>query len=262
MRKEQYFVTHVLLWLCWTWPFCVASPTVCVDGGIELKGDGLALAWHKRVLCGESLHLSTRLDIFPSKAQIAAEAAGRAWLKRLWKSHSSQKGTVLYQMMEDILAPYSWGGSFAGGGTRIPFAIILFQVQPMFFLIVLQLCTCLHYWYVKIYWANSLQSEQTHVHTITLHAHDNIFGNDEVKSFYQTMLLRPCPTWSLMVHFFFMSFHFLLFLFFHNWLWTIDCGKAQSRSSIHSKPQQQPTLLFRHFVFLCFHLSVFLSKLE
>ena len=110
------------------------------------------------------------------------------------------------------------GGSF-GGGTRIPFAIILFQVEPMFFLIVLQLCTCLHYWYVKFYWANPLQSEQTHVHTITLHAHDNIFGNDEVKSFYQTMLLRPCPTWSLMVHFFFMSFHFLLFLFF----FTTDC---------------------------------------
>ena len=139
MRKEQYFVTHVLLWLCWTWPFCVASPTVCVDGGIELKGDGLALAWHKRVLCGESLHLSTRLDIFPSKAQIAAEAAGRAWLKRLWKSHSSQKGTVLYQMMEDILAPYSWGGSFAGGELGFPLPLFCSKLSLCFFSLF---CSC------------------------------------------------------------------------------------------------------------------------
>ena len=35
----------------------------------------------------------------PSEAEIAAGAASRAWLKRLWKSESSQKGIVLYQMM-------------------------------------------------------------------------------------------------------------------------------------------------------------------
>ena len=35
-------------------------------------------------------------------------------------------------------------------------------------------CTCLHYWYVKIYWAKRLQREQTHVHTIILHSHEHI----------------------------------------------------------------------------------------
>ena len=72
----------------------------CVDGGIELKGGHRTLAWHKRVLRGESLRGDgSALNVVPSEAQIAAEAAGRAWLKRLWKSHSSQKGMVLYQMM-------------------------------------------------------------------------------------------------------------------------------------------------------------------
>ena len=80
----------------------------CVDGGIELKDDDKTLAWHKRVLRGESLSLrfSSFLltpqegeDVVPSEAQIAAVAAGRAWLNRLWKSESSQKGIVLYQFM-------------------------------------------------------------------------------------------------------------------------------------------------------------------
>jgi len=75
----------------------------CVDGGIELKGDDMTLAWHKRVLHGESLRLHfpdfPSIDVVPSEAQIAVAAAGRAWLKRLWKSESSQKGIVLYQFM-------------------------------------------------------------------------------------------------------------------------------------------------------------------
>ena len=72
----------------------------CVDGGIELKDDDVALDWHKRVLCGESLHLDIPgLDVVPSEAQIAAAAAGRAWLRRLWKSEASKKGIVLYQMV-------------------------------------------------------------------------------------------------------------------------------------------------------------------
>ena len=73
----------------------------CVDRGIELKGDDKTLAWHRRVLRGESFYLDTpRLDVVPSETQIAAAvAAGRASLKRSWKSESSEKGVVLYQMM-------------------------------------------------------------------------------------------------------------------------------------------------------------------
>ena len=71
-----------------------------MDRGIELKDDDRTLTWHKRVLRGESLRLDPPgLDVVPSEAQIAAAAAGRAWLKRSWKSHSSQKGIVLYQMV-------------------------------------------------------------------------------------------------------------------------------------------------------------------
>ena len=84
-------------------PSCAEA---CVDGGMELKGDDSTLAWHKRVLPGESLNIFATLseidfviDVVPSEAQIAAAAAGRAWLKRCWKSESSQKGIVLYQFM-------------------------------------------------------------------------------------------------------------------------------------------------------------------
>ena len=76
-----------------------------VDAGIELKGDDMTLAWHKRVLRGEGVRMAFPhprnyiLDVVPSEAEIAAGAASRAWLKRLWKSESSQKGIVLYQMM-------------------------------------------------------------------------------------------------------------------------------------------------------------------
>ena len=78
----------------------------CVDGGIELQGDDRTLAWHQRVLRGESLRLERScwedlpVDVVPSEAQIAAAAAGRAWLKRSWKSESSQKGIVLHQMFK------------------------------------------------------------------------------------------------------------------------------------------------------------------
>ena len=75
----------------------------CVDEGLELKhdDDDLTLFWHKYVLSGESLSLPwpADLDVVPSEAQTAAAAAGRAWLKRSWKSESSQKGIALYQMM-------------------------------------------------------------------------------------------------------------------------------------------------------------------
>ena len=80
-------------------PDCAKS---CVEGGIELKGDEESLAWHQRVLRGESLILYVAgldLDVVPSEAQITAAAAGREWLKRCWKSESSQKGIALYQMM-------------------------------------------------------------------------------------------------------------------------------------------------------------------
>ena len=73
----------------------------CVEGGIELEGDDMTLAWHKGVWRGERLRLgcATLLDVVPSEAQTAAAAAGRAWLKRGLKSESSQKGIVLYQFM-------------------------------------------------------------------------------------------------------------------------------------------------------------------
>ena len=72
------------------------------DGGMELNDDDTTLAWHNRVLRGESLSLDfgpTNIDVVPSEAQTAAAAAAAAWLKRLWKSESSQKGVVLYQTM-------------------------------------------------------------------------------------------------------------------------------------------------------------------
>ena len=72
----------------------------CVDGGIELKGDAWTLAWHRRVLGGQNLCLDDPpLNVVPAEAETAAEAAGCAWLKRSWKSESSQKRVVLYQMM-------------------------------------------------------------------------------------------------------------------------------------------------------------------
>ena len=77
---------------------------VCVDGGIELMGDDMTLAWHKQVLHGESLRLlipngNRDFGVVPSEAQTGAAAAGRAWLKRGLKSESSQKGIALYQFM-------------------------------------------------------------------------------------------------------------------------------------------------------------------
>ena len=89
----------------------------CVDAGIELKGDDLTLAWHKHVLRGESLSLyvpSLDLDLYvvPSEAQTAAAAAGRAFLKRLWKSESSQKGIVVYQMMVKMFKGRSFPRAF------------------------------------------------------------------------------------------------------------------------------------------------------
>ena len=83
----------------------------------------------------------------------------------------------------------------------------------------------------------------------------HLIGNDEVKSFYQTMLLRPCPTWSLMVHFFCMSFHFLLFYFFttvNNWL---------RESTITFKYAQQATTTAHAFIssFCCDIFFTFLN---
>ena len=71
----------------------------CVDGGIELEGDDMTLAWHKG---GGSLRLrmdDPPLNDVPSEVQIAAASAGRAWLKRSWQSEASQKGIALYQVM-------------------------------------------------------------------------------------------------------------------------------------------------------------------
>ena len=82
------------------WCGQVNCAEACVDQGIDLKDDDVALDWHQQVLRGESLSLPwPGLDVVPSEAQTAAAAAGRAWLKRLWKSEASQKGIVLYQMI-------------------------------------------------------------------------------------------------------------------------------------------------------------------
>ena len=93
------FVTLMDLAIWCGQPDCAEA---CVDRDIELRGDDRTLAWHKRVLQGESLSLShphPSLDVVPSEAQTAAAAASCAGLKRLWKRESSQKGIVLYQMM-------------------------------------------------------------------------------------------------------------------------------------------------------------------
>ena len=60
-----------------------------------------------------------------------------------------------------------------------------------------------------------------------------------------------------------LSNHATYTLLYFSQLWTFECGKAQSHSSMHSKPQQQPTLLFLHFVLLCFSFFwTFESKFE
>ena len=81
-----------------------------------------------------------------------------------------------------------------------------FKVEPMFFSLFCNVfCTCLHSRYVR----STEQIGCRDVRTICLHARDNILlviVNSDVKSFYKTTLLRPCPTWSLMARFSFMSF--------------------------------------------------------
>ena len=78
-----------------------------------------------------------------------------------------------------------------------------------------------------------------------------------MNSFYQTMLLRPCPTWSLMVHFFFMSFPFLLFYFFttvKNWL---------RESTITFKYAQQATTTAHTFISsFCFDIFLLFWTFE
>ena len=98
----QYFgkSAHVTLLDFAIWSGQPDWANACVDGGIELRGDEMTLAWHKRVLGGESLSMDEpSLNVVPSEAQTAAAAAGSAWLKRLWKSESLQKGIALCQMM-------------------------------------------------------------------------------------------------------------------------------------------------------------------
>ena len=60
-----------------------------------------------------------------------------------------------------------------------------------------------------------------------------------------------------------LSNHATYTLLYFSQLWTFECGKAQSHSSMHSKRQQQPTLLFLHFVLLFFSFFwTFESKFE
>lgn len=46
----------------------------------------------------------------------------------------------------------------------------------------------------------------TRSHNLSTCTWQLLIGNSDVKSFSKTTLLRPCPTWSLMVRFFFMWF--------------------------------------------------------
>ena len=100
-------------------------------------------------------------------------------------------------------------------------------------------CTCLHYWYVKIYWAKRPQQEQTHVHTITLHSHEHILLA-MMKWFYQTTLLTPC-------------------YIFHN-CEHLSAGK-HNHIQVCTASHKQPTLLFLHFVCFSFFWT-FESKFE
>ena len=60
-----------------------------------------------------------------------------------------------------------------------------------------------------------------------------------------------------------LSNHTIYTLLYFSQLWTFECGKAQSHSSMRSKPQQQPTLLFLHCVLLFFSFFwTFESKFE
>ena len=147
-------------------------------------------------------------------------------------------------------------------GIPLKYIIILFRVGTMFFSLFCNVfCTCLHYWYVKVYWENWLQREQTHVRTITLHAHDYILlVTMKWNHFTKPCYSDPAPPGLWWLTSFSCRSPFYFFIF--SQLWKIDCGKAQSRSSMHSKPQQQPTLLFRHFVVIFFTFLNFWANLS
>ena len=124
----------------------------CVDRGIELKGDDRPLAWHKDVVRGESLRLFLQGEFFvPSEEHNAAAAAGRAWLKRLWKSESSQKGIVLYQMMVTM---------FKGR----PFPMALVQEILTFSMPVPKIIDQLDLWERVGDWMTTICSRPTFVH--------------------------------------------------------------------------------------------------
>ena len=106
-------------------------------------------------------------------------------------------------------------------------------------------CTCLHYWYVKIYWAKRLQREQTHVHTIILHSHEHILlammkWNDFAKPRYlhpaiffttvniwvreSTITFKYAQQATTTAHTFISSFCFVIFSFF----WTFESKFEQN----------------------------------
>ena len=152
-------------------------------------------------------------------------------------------------------------------------------------------CTCLRYWYVKIYWAKRLQQEQTHVHTIILHSHEHILLA-MMKWFYQTTLLTPCYIFHNCEHlsagkhnhiqvctashnnsphfyFFILFYYFFIFIFLNFWeqIWA-DLGSfwqtdQQCKTLINceqndcgkakSYPQRVTTTKWRHHVLFFFH---------
>ena len=108
-RDESYWPAFVTLLDVAIWCGQPDWAEACVDGGIELKDDDRPLAWHLGILRKKKWAInmtimvsgrhSGEIHVVPSEAQIAAAAASRAWLKRLWKIESSNTGIVLFQMM-------------------------------------------------------------------------------------------------------------------------------------------------------------------
>ena len=76
------------------------------------------------------------------------------------------------------------------------------------------------------------------------------------QSFYIHMSTSYWQWWSEMI----LPNHATYTLLYFSQLWTFECGKAQSRSSMHSKPQQQPTLLY-FFILFCYFF-IFLNFWE
>ena len=113
-RDESYWPAFVTLLDVAIWCGQPDWAEACVDGGIELKDDDRPLAWHKGILRVRSWarnmtiivsgRHSGEIHVVPSEAKIAATAASRAWLKRLWKRECPNICILLHQMFKGRLS--------------------------------------------------------------------------------------------------------------------------------------------------------------